>query len=92
MKIVSFEDAFSLDEWMGENDKSTIPGGQGGIIRVPDNLLNRVIRHFASKTDRTRAFLSNVRHLENELRQKRPDKWKEYKRCFVGGLREAQCC
>jgi hypothetical protein len=28
MKIVSFEDAFSLDEWMGENDKCTIPGGE----------------------------------------------------------------
>ncbi len=91
MKIVSFEDAFSLDEWMSENDKSTIPGGQGGIIRVPDHLLNRVIRHFASKTDRTRAFLSNVRHLENELRQKRPDKWKEYKRSFLGRLRKAHC-
>ena len=27
MKIISFEDAFSLDEWMGANEECTIPGG-----------------------------------------------------------------
>jgi len=26
-EIVSFEDAFSLDEWMGANEECTIPGG-----------------------------------------------------------------
>jgi len=66
-KLVSFTDAFNLKEWMSAQNKKSIPGGQGGIIDAPADLLDQIRVHFASKTDKTKEFLENVCWLESQL-------------------------
>ena len=92
MKLVAFEDAFSLQNWMSQVGNSTIPGGQGGPILVPNDELRRIVDHFSGKLDQTKRFLANVRKLERELRQTEPAKWKEYQARLPGGGGSRQRC
>lgn len=79
MKLVRFADAFPLSSWMGDEAIHTIPGGQGGRGRVPENLLRQVLKHFSVKPDLTNAFLKNVSALEKHLTETNATEWKEYK-------------
>jgi hypothetical protein len=92
MKLVAFEDAFPLQNWMSQEGNSTIPGGQGGPGRVPNDLLRRVLRHFSVKPDRTNAFLANVRRLKILLRTTDREKWKEYQDRLPTGGGDCQRC
>jgi hypothetical protein len=85
LKLASFYDAFPLAEWMQREQVHTIPGGQGGRIRVPENLLQDVIKHFSSKSDQTAAFLANVNFLEKTLKKSEPKEWSTYKNRLPAG-------
>jgi hypothetical protein len=87
LKLASFQDAFLLTDWMRGEKVDTIPGGQGGRMVVPKDLLQRVVDHFSSIPNHTKAFLENVTKLEKELRQTNPQQWHHYQNSLRGGRR-----
>ena len=101
-KLVSFNDAFRLRPWMIANRKAYLPGKRYGVVNADQQLLGRILKHFAGAPNQIQCFLINVRHLETILRKTDFDAWKDYSNhkngityncsnCSVSAIRRARC-
>ena len=79
LKICSFEDGFPLEMTTSKDGRTHVPGSRYAPVRVPPDLLLRLISHFASKPNRLREFLDNVRVLDNKLKITDPQAYEKYR-------------
>jgi hypothetical protein len=90
-KLVSWQDAFDLTEWMGKTGTKYEPGCRCGSVNVPDNLLAQLLKHFRKKRDRSHLFLKNLKYLEQKLERSDRGEWQRYKQKINGTTRTARC-
>ncbi len=101
-KLVSFKDAFRLRPWMIENRKAHLPGKRYGVVKADQQLLGRILKHFAGARNQIQRFLINVSQLEGILRKTDLNAWKDYSNrkqgmthnsstCSVSAIRRAKC-
>ena len=78
LKLCSFSDAFPLEASKSKDGREHVPGSRYASVHVPDELLVKIIRHFASKRCRKEEFLRNVRFLEARLAKENPTAFQDY--------------
>jgi hypothetical protein len=80
LKLCSFSDAFPLEASKSKDGKEHVPGSRYATVHVPDELLAKIVRHFASKRSTIEEFLRNVRFLEARLAKENPADFQDYSR------------
>jgi hypothetical protein len=90
-KLVSFKHAYELDSWMKNANTKYMPGKRYGRVKAPLSLLRKIVEHFASLSDETDKFLSNVCFLERILKNNGHSLiWSDYE-ARVNGRSPAKC-
>jgi hypothetical protein len=88
LKICFFSDGFPLEMATSKDGRGHVPGSRCAPVRIHDELLKRILDHFASMKSRRDEFLQNVSFLEERLEKENQSAYKDYShrnRSKVGG-------